>query len=324
MINKYKKTLCLLWSFAPWQFKSAFSIEAAYVQIHVHPLQCGSMRPQIVLSHYQIAPLLEARRAGEASGRTSVDLGMTECGVELNSYGAVFPGGEGLAWEALEEIAVDENACYRVEGREAYAIRAYSEFTARAYGLYPTPGAPTMLISGLPMHRIKDTTPDRDTRSKINAVAPVKGRVLDTATGLGYTAIAAAETAAQVVTIELDPTALQIARQNPWSQGLFDNPRVQQVVGDTFEEIAQFADQFFDLIIHDPPVVSLAGDLYSAAFYNQARRVLQPGGRMFHYIGDPDSKSGAQTTRGVVRRLREAGFSKVVPRRRAFGVVAYK
>ena len=282
------------------------------------------MRPLIVLSHYQITPLLEARETEQPTARTSVDLGMTEGEVELDPHGVVYPGGERLDWEEVEQIAADENACYRVEGGEAYAIRAYSEFTARAYSLYPTPAAPTMLISGLPMHRIKGTTPDRDARSKIEAVAPVSGRVLDTATGLGYTAIAAAETATGVVTIELDPTALEIARQNPWSQDLFDNARIQQVIGDSFEEMAQFEDESFDLVIHDPPTFSLAGELYSAVFYSQAWRVLQPGGRMFHYIGDPDSKSGAQTTKGVTRRLREAGFSRIVPKPRAFGVVVYK
>lgn len=282
------------------------------------------MHPLIVLSRYQITPLLRARAAGQQRAKTSIDLGMTQCEVDLDPSGVVFPGGEHLDWELLEAIAADENACYRVAGGEAYAIRAYSEFTARVYSLYPTPAAPTMLISGLPMHRIKGTTPDRDTRSKIKAAAPVTGRVLDTTTGLGYTAIAAAESAAQVVTIELDPTALEIARQNPWSQDLFEDTRIQQMIGDSFEEISEFEPESFNLIIHDPPTFSLAGDLYSAAFYSQAWRVLQPGGRMFHYIGDPDSKSGAQTTKGVVRRLREAGFSKVAPKRRAFGVVAHK
>lgn len=282
------------------------------------------MHPLIVLSHYQITPLLRAREAGQGSARTSIDLGMTQCEVDLDPSGVIFPGGERLDWELLEAIVADENACYRVEAGEAYAIRAYSEFTARVYSLYPSPAAPTMLISGLPMHRIKGTTPDRDTRSKVKAAAPVRGQVLDTATGLGYTAIAAAESAAEVVTIELDPTALEIARQNPWSHGLFEDTRIQQLIGDSFEEIAQFKDEAFDLVIHDPPTFSLAGELYSADFYSQAWRVLRPGGRMFHYIGDPDSKSGAQTTRGVVRRLREAGFGKVVPKPWAFGVVAYK
>ena len=55
------------------------------------------------------------------------------------------------------------------------------------------------------MHRIKGTDPIRDTKEKLKALGPVSGRVLDTATGLGYTAIEAAKTADHVLTLELDP-----------------------------------------------------------------------------------------------------------------------
>jgi predicted methyltransferase len=152
----------------------------------------------------------------------------------------------------------------------------------------------------------------------------VSGDVLDTATGLGYTAIGAAKTATRVTTIELDPAAQEIARRNPWSRGLFDNPRLTQRIGNSFEEIGTFPPESFTVILHDPPTLSLSGDLYSGEFYRRAFRVLRRGGRMFHYIGDPDSRTGASTTKGVIRRLREAGFARVVPKPEAFGVTAYK
>jgi predicted methyltransferase len=50
--------------------------------------------------------------------------------------------------------------------------------------------------------------------------------------------------------------------------------------------------------------------------------VLRPGGRLFHYVGRPDSGYGARTGAGVGRRLREAGFVEVVERPAAFGLVA--
>ena len=37
-----------------------------------------------------------------------------------------------------------------------------------------------------------------------------------------------------------------------------------------------------------------------------------------------ETRSGRNVTRGVMRRLREAGFSRIVRRPRAFGVVAFK
>ncbi|NTU65182.1 MAG: methyltransferase, partial [Chloroflexi bacterium] len=229
-----------------------------------------------------------------------------------------------LAWNEIEEIARHDTACFVVENNHAQMIRGFSDLTSRAYGLMPTDSAPTMLISGLPMHRIKNTNPYQDTLAKIKAIAPINGRVLDTCTGLGYTAIEAAKTAEHVITIELDPTAQEMARFNPWSRSLFDHPKITQLLGDTFDEIQNFDDGIFSCIIHDPPMLSLAGDLYSGEFYRDCWRVLRRNGKLFHYIGDPDSKSGARTTKGVMRRLQEAGFTRVVPKPQAFGVAAYK
>ena len=181
-----------------------------------------------------------------------------------------------------------------------------------------------MLIAGFTMHRIIDTDPMQDTLQKVATIAPIIGTVLDTATGLGYTAIEAARTAQHVVTIELDPGAQQIASLNPWSQELFHNPKIEQVMGDAFEVVPTFADAYFDRIIHDPPVLSLAGELYSGVFYQQLFRILKRGGRLFHYIGDLNSKSSGTVSKGVVRRLQEAGFTRVVRKSEAYGVVAYK
>jgi predicted methyltransferase len=278
----------------------------------------------VVLSYLQVRQMLEARKSGQSVVMTSTDLNLTESEIKLRSDCVFFPTGESLDWKSLEEIRGNETNCYYVEENALKAIKGFSEFSGRYYGLMPTSSAPTMLISGIPMHRIKDTNPHQDTLNKIKAIVPVKGDVLDTTTGLGYTAIEAAKTARHVVTIEIDPVAQEIARQNPWSQALFNNPKITQIIGDAFDEIERFDPESFSTIIHDPPMFSLAGDLYSLAFYQQAFRVLKPNGRIFHYIGDPESKSGARVTSGVIRRLPEAGFKRVSRAPRAFGVVAYK
>jgi predicted methyltransferase len=181
-----------------------------------------------------------------------------------------------------------------------------------------------MLVSGIPMHRIKDTNPWMDTSAKMNAFGRLGGHVLDTATGLGYTAILAAENADCVTTIELDPSAQEMALMNPWSQKLFNNKKINQKLGDSAEVIKTFEDGEFSGIVHDPPMFSMAGDLYSLEFYKEAFRVLKPGGRMFHYIGNPQSKSGGRMTSSVINRLRDAGFSRVSSVPQAFGVLAYK
>ncbi len=278
----------------------------------------------IVLSYLQARQILEARESGQSVATISTDLNLTQSEIKLQSENVMFPTGESLDWKSIEEISTNETACYYVENNASKAIKGFSEFSGRVYGLMATNSAPTMLISGIPMHRIKDTNPHQDTLNKIKAIAPIKGDVLDTTTGLGYTAIEAAKTARHVITIEIDPTAQEIAQLNPWSRALFNNPKITQVIGDAFDEIEQFEAESFSTILHDPPMFSLAGDLYSLAFYQRAFHVLKPNGRIFHYIGDPESKSGARVTAGVIRRLQEAGFKRVVRAPRAFGVVAYK
>ena len=277
-----------------------------------------------VLSHLTVAPLLEARQAGDGSVVASLDLGLTKTEVSLEPEGVGLPGGQRLSWERLEEIGQNESVCYLVRDNDAEKIQRFSEYLDRFYSLMPTQGAPTLLISGVLMHRIKGIDPHRDTLTKVRTISPLQGRVLDTCTGLGYTAIQAARVAEEVVTIELDPTVLDVAQLNPWSLPLFDDPRIQQIVGDSFEEIQAFEDGAFSRILHDPPMFSLAGELYSGECYRHLFRILEPRGRMFHYIGDLESRSGRNVARGVVRRLQEAGFRRVVRKPGAFGLVAYR
>jgi predicted methyltransferase len=277
---------------------------------------------EITLSHHQTHPLLH-HRGDIKTLAVSPDLGLTTVQVHLDSSGVRFPGGESISWDILEEISAHENNCYIIEEGSAYPIKTFSEHTNRPISLYPTAGAPTLLISGIPMHRIKDTTPDQDTMEKIKAIGP-KGNLLDTATGLGYTAIAAARSAELVTTIEFDPAVLDIASDNPWSRDLFDSPRIVQLVGDSYDYVESFESETYDGVIHDPPTMSLAGHLYGRDFYTQLYRVMKPGGRLFHYIGDPESRSRRNITRGVINRLADVGFTRILRAPKAFGVVAGK
>ena len=280
---------------------------------------------KIVLSHWQAKQLLTAKSQAGTWILISLDLGLTETQVEFHQDGIELPDGEGkISWEQLSLIAKDESCCYQLQRDEIIPIRLFSENTGWVYSLMPTQRAPTLLISGIPMHRFKGTDPYQDTIEKIKASGAIFGKVLDTATGLGYTAIQAAKKAVQVVTIERDAEVIQIARQNPWSQELFNNPKIIQIIGDSYQEITAFGDGEFRIIIHDPPAFHLSGELYSLEFYQQAWRVLNHKGKMFHYIGDPSSKMGAGVMRGVIRRLIEAGFSQVIHKPNAFGVLAFK
>jgi len=277
-----------------------------------------------VLSHFQARIALEARTEGITHVNFSFDLGRNTQQVELVEKGIMLPNGKILKWAGLAEIANSRSSCFIMDDGEPRAIHIYSEETDRIYSLYPTQGAPTMLVSGIPMHRIKGTEPHQDTLEKVRAIKPVVGQVLDTATGLGYTAIEAARTAEYVTTIELDPAVLDLCRQNPWSQELFDNPNINQLIGGSFEVVSAMESARFTRVIHDPPVFSLAGDLYSSEFYGELYRVMRNRAKLFHYIGDPESKSGRSMTAGVIRRLEGVGFGQVRRVPKAYGVVAVK
>jgi predicted methyltransferase len=278
----------------------------------------------VVLSHFQAEIVLNAKAKGAESVNISLDLGRSDRELVLDDKGLQLPTGSSLAWDQVEKIAGSGSSCFTIEDGTAQSIQFFSEQTDRIYSLYPTSGAPTMLISGIPMHRIKGTDPYKDTLEKIHAIKPVVGFVLDTATGLGYTAIEAARTAEHVTTIELDPAALKVCRLNPWSQELFNNPKISQVIGDSFDVVADMDAGSFTRVIHDPPAFSLAGDLYSGEFYGELYRVMRNHSQLFHYIGDPESKSGRIITAGVIRRLEQVGFRQVHRAPRAFGVVAIK
>jgi len=282
------------------------------------------MTQPIVLSYIQAEPLLKAKQQGIMCVEISPDLGLTKITVSLTPEGIAFPNGEHLDWRSIEKISKSEVNCFILEDNAIRPIQVFSEYTNRVCSLMPTKGAPSMLIAGFVMHRIKDIDPMQDTLRKIAAISPIVGRVLDTATGLGYTAIEAAKTADEVVTIELDPGAQEIARLNPWSQALFQTPKISQIMGDAYEVVQTFEDGSFSRIIHDPPTFSLAGELYSGAFYQQLFRLLKRGGRLYHYIGDPNSKASGGVTKGALKRLKEAGFARVVRKPEAYGVVVYK
>lgn len=286
------------------------------------------MRPSsstlIVLSHITVAPALEARARRQTSALTSLDLRVTQSEVSLDDEGVLLPDGQRLAWDAIDEIAANETSCYRVANGMATKIQAYSEAFNRYYALYPTRRAPTMLLSGIPMHRIKNVDPWQDTELKMKTIGPVMGDVLDICTGLGYTAIAAARSASRVTTVEVDPTVLDICHANPWSQPLFDNPKIEQRIGDATEVVPELGGDSFSRIFHDPPAFRIAGELYSGEFYRELFRVLKRGGRLYHYIGDLDSTTGRVVAKGVVRRLQEVGFEQVTRRPEAFGLVTSK
>ena len=220
----------------------------------------------IVLSAYTAELILQAYDQRTNYASVSTDLGLTKTKIQVKDKSVVFPNQMELNLSDLRSILAEPQSCFYLSNRGPKKIAVYSEYTNRYYSLFPTQSAPTMLLSGIPMHRIKDTNPHSDTLAKMKAAKPV-GIILDTTMGLGYTAIEAIKTASKVITIELDPGVIELCKYNPWSRELFTNPRILKIVGDSYELIQTFPDTYFSRVIHDPPTFSLAGDLYSSIFY---------------------------------------------------------
>ncbi len=305
---------------APEQGAGTQLCAAAALRYSGRVLAAPAMSP--VLSCYQAAPLLDARQRGLREAVTSLDLGRSSTAATLHE-GFVEAGGSTIDWASLARIAANESVCFGLGEGEPQPLRVFSEAANRSFQLWPTPTSPALVISGFLMHRIRDVAPDVGAARMVGALGRLHGRVLDTTTGLGYAAIAASRSAAEVVTIEVEPAVREMARLNPWSRELFESPKIRLTSGDSAAIVPTLEPGSFSAIVHDPPAVNLAGELYSGALYAAFRRALKTRtGKLFHYIGDADSPSGARTTRGVVKRLGEAGFSRVTVLKDAFGVLA--
>jgi len=265
----------------------------------------------ILLSSTQAAEMLKQFRHGNRA-RTSLDLGRSETEVSLSEGQVLVTGEVSISLDNLRRIADSEDAVFAVLAGEVEKVIRFSEATRRTYKLRPTADWPALEISGILMHRIAGTTPRKDAEAKLRLVSPVRGAVLDTCMGLGYTAILAASAADSVTAIEKDENVIEMARLNPWSQPLFENSKIRLIQGDAAEIVPGIGEATFDIVNHDPPTLSVAGELYADAFYAHLMRILKPGGKLLHYTGAPGSRGRRIDLNGSVsRRLARIGFTAV-------------
>ena len=183
--------------------------------------------------------------------------------------------------------------------------------------VYVAPGkSPTVEISGIKMHITQKGDPEQDTLNKLQSLHHLQGLVLDTCTGLGYTAISSArnQNVMKVISCEKDLNVHRLARQNPWSLEFFKNPKILPVLSAVQDLVESIPDLFVDTVIHDPPRFSLAAELYSQAFYRQIYRIMKKGGEFYHYTGDPNQKiRRLSLATATQNRLKEIGFREVRP-----------
>ena len=259
---------------------------------------------------------------------SSIDLGFSR--TEVCRYGdeIVFNRRTSTTIDVLR-ILVEEgkdDAVYAIVEGEPLEIATYSSVEGGFYRLkYLGFGIPTTLeINGIHMHRIRGVDPYRDAELKIRSLGKIRGTVLDTCMGLGYTAIQALRLgASRVITVEISSTVISFAEINPWSKPLED-PRITVLHVDILDLAPQLPSNAFDAVIHDPPRISIAGELYSTELYRELFRVLKPGAKLFHYTGEPGKHGGPSYLKGIKERLQKVGFIVARWDPQALGYVAYK
>ena len=265
---------------------------------------------------------LEAIAKGLSCVMLSTDLNISEQEFSIIDQELVLDQDNKLSINELKKIVKKTQRIYLCSDGD---MEPLEDRSSGYYKLVPTQGAPLLEISGVKMHISKGTDPFTSA-SEMSQQAVRKGdKVLDCCSGLGYAAIAAHRLgASEVLTIELSHQVMGLRAQNPWSKDL-GNDGIVQRQGSSYELIGTMPSISFDSVIHDPPRFSLAGELYSEEFYREICRVLRPGGRLFHYTGNPHVvKKGSSFVDGVIRRLKSAGFKNVVKGEHLMGVSAQK
>ncbi|MBD3263621.1 MAG: SAM-dependent methyltransferase [Candidatus Omnitrophica bacterium] len=218
-------------------------------------------------------------------------------------------------------LKIKSHFLYWLDEKGVEKISFFSQSTNRFYKLVPTPDWPTLSIGSVPMHRLG--SPLKDTQKKIEVLKP-RGYCMDTCMGMGYTALLSAEKAKRVITFEKDENVLLLARLNPFSEKIFRKKNISVRKEDVSRGILRIKSNYFDCVLHDPPTLKLAGDLYSDRFYLQIHRVLKKRGRFFHYTPLYKVKQGFNFPAKIMGRLKKIGFRNPAYTYEAGGIICSK
>jgi predicted methyltransferase len=268
-------------------------------------------------------PLLTLTTHRTLQAAVSAGAGSVECSLDLgHSVTQVALGNDQWNWQG--RVFPYLKAC---KDRTVYfwtgtAFEPAARYSTQLIKLVPTEwGPPTFEIDGIKMLPTARVSPYADAERKVSLIEPRGKVILDTCGGLGYFAAWCLHgQAAQILSFEKHADVLWLRSLNPWSPAVGGALTVTQ--GDIAEQIMTLAGDSVDAVLHDPPRISIAGELYSQAFYDQLARVLRRNGKLFHYTGTPHKISrGRDLASEVSQRLRRAGFAAEV---NGDGVLAVK
>jgi predicted methyltransferase len=280
---------------------------------------------KILLLPEQIQELLRAAEGGESSVTLSTDVNLTteQVSIKNERHEIQFEDGTLCSLEKIPKLK--DRTFYHVEDHQLRPFHFFCEETNKVYKLLPTRDIPSFSISSAPMHQITRSTPADDTKAKVSLLQPIRDTdmALDTCFGLGYSAGMLAQHAKQVVTCEFDPNSLKVASVNPHSRAALSATNMTILQGDIFELIKSFKDNAFNVVLHDPPTPKIAPLLYSSEFYQEVKRVLVKGGKLFHYTPRPNIQKKQRDFPGEIKkRLGQNGFKNLKMSDAAQGLLA--
>lgn len=253
-----------------------------------------------VVSYKVLAEIKMALESRKKSMKASFDLGISSEIVYLDYEHYSFKLKNSMNVVLPESFDPEQKVCYFIQEGQLYPLKLFSEETNFYYALVPTSWRPILRISATPMHK----KPFLDALEKLQ----FRGFVLDSGTGLGYSAIVASKTATRVTTIEWDENVLEIASFNPHSRELFSADNIEIRQDDVTAEIFSFDDNYFDNIIHDGGMPKSSGNFFSQDHCNQIYRVLKQGGELIFYLPQHGRSKGRDYGGEHLERLKKAGF----------------
>jgi predicted methyltransferase len=251
----------------------------------------------MILSSTDFENINQAIKNNKDKIEISLDLNLTKTSIKIKDQKLI------LNNKSIEIPKTKTKNCYLIKKGKLEPIQFFSQETNSLYKLIPTSNKPLLQISGTSMHK-------KEFVDLIKKDKP-KGILLDSGTGLGYTAIQAAKTADKVITIELDPNVIEITKINPWSQELFTNKKIESKQGDLEEELINFPNNYFNHIIQDTGEFKKTGNLFSLSHYQQIFNKLKPRGTFYHYVPQPQKTKGRSLVQEIIPRLKQAGFKKI-------------
>ncbi len=255
-----------------------------------------------------IEKIIRNQKLGVFDFFTSSDLGRSETRAIIKQ-GILSIDNQNVDLSSIKRLK--EDTIYFIQDKKFKPLILFSEKTNKVYKLIPTRDYPSFTIAGSPMHQITFSTPKKDTESKVKLFGRIDKNsiALDTCFGLGYSAIELSKRCKEVYSFEKDEIVLKIAKINPYSSEAFKSDKIKLKQEDVFSGIKNFPENYFDIILHDPPTFTISPELYSREFYSELHRVLKNKGLLYHYTPRPGNKKLKRDfPNEVKKRLADSGF----------------